>query len=306
MCEHRRVPTTSRKREPRVEAVPLAWEPNEGDDRGALTETQREAATALWALFDEYFLERAPKVSRFGRRRQTNKSALDKVLPVIDDQRRNQVLLLDGKRGSGKTALLITLFEQWRRLATGAEAEDGFAEVSDDKGRVIPLALLDLRSLPKHTSVLVHVAGALRRIVEHLDVDQRPSSPGMSPPADDGSFAEASRLWRRFLSATAAMEINSGRRSATLDPESFAEELHESEQDRLDLGELFGKLMDRVVARFSERERITPVFVLAIDDADMNPARLEECFEVLEGLRHPRVVFVLTGDSKLFLQGLKT
>lgn len=293
--------------EPRQEAIPLTWE---GDEQRSLTSTQREAAEHLWGLM-QFFLDRAQTRSRFHKDRHSSDGIGD-VLPAIDDKRRNQVLLIDGDRGSGKTALLITLLDAWNKAARGQVVSDGLERVADRNGRVVPIGLVDLRSLPNHTSLLVHISGLLRSLVEYLGI-HRPGDvrPAISPSR--GEASQASQDWQHFLTAVAATEQVIRRRSAELDPETFTEELHETEQDRLHVGERFGRLMDHLVAEFQvRRERETrrkdeaPVFVIAIDDADMNPARLGECFELFESFVHPRVVFVLTGWSKLLHATMQT
>gem|GEM_PF-4884463 len=293
---------------PRREATPLRW--NDNGNRDHLTGDQRDAARQLWALFQNYYLDEAPAQSRYGR---ASREGLHRVLPAIDDQRHNQTILIDGGRGSGKTALLITLIDGWNRRVRGEPDERGLAEVCDPDGRVVPIGLLDLRSLPNHVSLLIHVAGLLRSLVEELGIHRADPPPPTSPHAGKTSAAQVT--WQRFLAATASTEQSMRMRSAALDPESFAAELHETEQDRLHIGDQFSQLMDHIVSAYekrlrrdrghSEGPRDTPVFVIAIDDADMNPARLGECFELLDSFVHPRLVFILTGDEPLFLTGLR-
>ncbi|MFX8805482.1 hypothetical protein ABTM67_20120, partial [Acinetobacter baumannii] len=60
-------------------------------------------------------------------------------------------------------------------------------------------------------------------------------------------------------------------------------------------------LTDDYARAFGQR----PLFVIPIDDADMNPRRAVELVELLRNLWHPRVAFVLTGHSQLFLACLR-
>lgn len=290
----------SDKQPPRIEAVPLPWE--------RLTQAQQKAACQLWALFDGHYIENAESKSRYAGIHS------QRFLPAIAQKRRNQNILIDGPRGSGKTALLVTLIDAWNRTVRGEPIKEGFAGVCDTRGRVVPIALLDLRSLPNHSSLLVHISGVLRGLVKELDIACETPLLPTSPHHDDTDDAPQ-HAWQRFWMATAATEIQTRGRSTVLDPETFASELQESEEDRLHVGQLFGLVMDHVVAAFekqrqrdqgrSGKDGEAPVFVIAIDDADMNPARLAECFEILESFVHPRLVYILTGDSGLFTRTLR-
>ena len=112
-------------------------------------------------------------------------------LPRIDARRSNRVLLLDGGRGSGKTALLVTLFERWRtahiEIDTSVRekrAESGFA--ANPNGRIVPFGLLDLHPLPPSTNLLFHVIGRFEQIVEWVE-----------GPADD--MKQKIRRWRQRM-----------------------------------------------------------------------------------------------------------
>jgi len=303
---------------PRREAVPLRW-PSEGEDsfddpRPVLTEPQIGAAKQLWRAFEDYYLERAPTRS-YAHPDRCQREGLHAVVPAIDDRRRNQVLLLDGGRGTGKTALLITLIDTWNRALRGDPAlqskgrDASLAQLCDLDGRVVPVALLDLRALPRKTSLLVHMSGQLKALVNEFGIATTPTAPAISPlrTKDDA----ARRAWRDFLTATASTEHYMRKRSAELDPESFAAELHDTEQDRSQLNARFRDLVDHLVEAFEARRKRergvaqAPVFVIAIDDADMSPERTAECFELLNGFVHPRLVFVLTGETDLFMHSLR-
>ncbi|MCA9686348.1 MAG: hypothetical protein KC457_29545, partial [Myxococcales bacterium] len=227
--------------EARPEATPMAWE--------SLTDRQRSAAARVWALLRDMLQSKTVR-SRYHR---GECGQLDRIFPAIAQERHNVTIMIDGARGSGKTSLLVSLLNQWNqsaRKATGARAKseeraESFADLSDPEGRLVPIGLFDLRNLPPTTSLTMHVASLLYQLVRLAEtqggslVDPLGPSMAKTPPA---------RLaWQRFVQAAAALELRFQERGEHLDPETFAIELSDAEQDRLDLHERFCRLMDSLV-----------------------------------------------------------
>src|SRR5262245_38771441 len=81
----------------RAEAFPLPWE--------ALTDHQKEAVTNVAQLFGELAEQSWEPPQKQG--------AFDRFLVRLDADRRNHVALIEGERGIGKTAVLLTLLRAW-------------------------------------------------------------------------------------------------------------------------------------------------------------------------------------------------
>ncbi len=231
-------------------------------------------------------------------------------LPRIDAKRSNRVLLLDGGRGSGKTALLVTLFERWRdahleddSTARTRRAESGLGV--NPQGRIVPFGLLDLHPLPPSTNLLFHIIGRFERLVEWIDGDARSEKDPAAWLLTAQDERESRTRWRSLLTAVVAgWDSNVAARAARLDLEAYAVELEEAERQRLNLVDAFAAFIDALVKDFSRKRNLKdqepPLFVLGIDDADMNPERSVELLETVRMLWHPRVAFLLTGCSQLF------
>ncbi|MFO0547144.1 MAG: hypothetical protein U0271_02085 [Polyangiaceae bacterium] len=97
-------------------------------------------------------------------------------------------------------------------------------------------------------------------------------------------------------------------RCARPDTDARAVELEEAERQRLNLVDTFASFVDALAEDYARKQRFEkaklPLFVLAVDDADTDAGRAVELLETVRMLWHPRVAFVLSGDSKLFLQTL--
>lgn len=237
-------------------------------------------------------------------------------LPRLDRARGSRVLLIDGGRGSGKTALLLSILAFWRRpFEDGVASKDDTApdlpadvNANDFRGRIVPIGLLDLHPIAPSTNLLFHVVGRFARVVEWMEGDNIDGQPKEPPPWHLGVEAEikSRKKWQSLLRAVAAAwDGNADQRRGRMDLDALAADVEEAERQRLDLVSAFTEFIHQLVADFCKHRRLDPtssppLFVLAIDDADMNPRRSVELLDMMRMLWHPRVAFVLTGDSDLF------
>jgi hypothetical protein len=204
-------------------------------------------------------------------------------------------------------------------------------------GSIIPVGLLDLHPLPPSTNLLFHIIGRFERVVEWLEGDSRAErrSAAWQFQGAEGELKSRTR-WQSLLRAVAAgWDGNAKARWSRLDLEAYTLELEETERQRLNLVDTFAGFIDALASDFQswrlgggrpgqvvrderdpagdvlDRRRAgdhnkekAPLFVLAVDDADMNPERSVELLDTVRMLWHPRVAFILTGDSELFVLGL--
>lgn len=241
-------------------------------------------------------------------------------LPSLDADRRANVLLIDGARGTGKTTVLLTLLRMWADALTAAETQE-HASIDDEmtrrvlkERRVIPLGILDMQPLTGRPALLLQLAGRLYRVADYLQPSVTNSADrGLCgddlPRMMDEDLPASVRAWRQFARAVAiGQEDDPRKRQAQANPEDFALELEQSERQRMHIGERWRKFVDALLADMKASKNSPrpvpggddPCFVIPIDDADMNPDRGIELLELLRSIWHPRVVYLLTGDSKLF------
>lgn len=267
------------RRQPRAESRPLAPEELTGAQKRALKGIGEYVATIA---------ENEPQESAVGQ-------PWSSFVPPIDSGRSNHVFLIDGARGSGKSAVLVTLLKEWSdALGDGGEQA------------IVPIGLIDLHPMDPGTHLMVHVVGQFKRLVETLQGEQPGGGQRLWQPGEE---LAGQRAWRRFVRiAAAAWESGFERRKQKLGPEEYAFELEERERERLNIDRAFRDFVDALVAdylKWAPSCGKRPTFVIGIDDADMNTRRARELLDLLRALWHPRVVFVLTGDSGLFLDILR-
>src|SRR5262249_44812102 len=81
-------------------------------------------------------------------------------------------------------------------------------------------------------------------------------------------------------------------RRARLDPHAYAAEVLQAESDRLSLNEKLGKVLDDLARLFD----FDPLFVLPVDDFDLNPARSVELLRIIRAISVPRLFSLVLGD----------
>lgn len=284
---------------PRQEAVPFGWQKLSKDQQDIVRDMHRWLAGFM------------SKNSASGD--SDGKKDNGDFLPRIELERESNVLLIDGGRGTGKTSVFLTLLQTWRDALDPSSArlpaieDDEIAPVVQQR-RIIPLDILDMQPLSGHPTLLLQLAGRLYRVARRLATNADEQTPEYPQRAGD-AFPPSLQKWRELARVVAiAQEDDPHLRRSQNNPEDFAIELESAERQRAYLGERWHDFVDtlwRDVKDYADRLRplslgSDPVFIVPIDDADMNPERGVELLELLRSLWHPRVVFLLTGDAGLF------
>lgn len=287
--------------EPRQESIPYAWE--------RLTDEQQEVVRRVRRLVAT-MASMESTMPDHGNGEKSKSRLPD--FARLDPDKRNRVILISGQRGAGKTSALLHLVDEWNQrwrsqVDEPARAKWNPNELLDDVG-VVPLRLIDLYPIPPATHLLMHIVEVIAAAIpDPISV--------RSERRERSLYAEAVPLvsrqrWRTLVRAVATgWDQNSSQsRRSRLDPEAYAYELEEAERERLELHPTHGAFagfIDALCDDFREHRGFPkgqrkPLFVLGIDDADMNPQRAQELLQVLQLLVHPRLVFVLTGERGLF------
>lgn len=246
----------------------------------------------------------------------TEPASLTAQRPHLDRLRRNRVVLIDGARGSGKTALLVTLLDALKKRCAdrkepwppGLEKELSWEE---PKKLVVPVDLIDLAPLPPTTNVLMHCVRRLDWVIRELEKNCGASSSSTAAAWHRGQAEDlpSRKAWKTLVRAiTLGWDSRLSDRVERQDLESYARELEDAERQRDCLGELVSGLMKALTEDYrqsrsgqSHVEKDTELlFLFAIDDADMNPERTQELLKAVSLLYHPSLAFLLTGDSPLF------
>ncbi|MFT3768047.1 MAG: hypothetical protein QM820_21570 [Minicystis sp.] len=227
---------------------------------------------------------------------EKDKPGFGRFLPRVEKPRDNHVVLIDGARGSGKTSVLLSLLRHWRRAAQSG-------------GLVIPVGLLDLEPMKKPASLILHLTGSLFRVVDAMGEPQenRKRARWEAPATPRSSARDA---WQVFVRTVAVgWDANIALRAGNVDVETYVAEIEQAEQERLDVQSAFTAFMDALVEEYRDWAGLAdgqrPLFVVSIDDADMNAERNLDVLRLLRTFWHERLVFLVTGDSDLFARTLR-
>jgi hypothetical protein len=276
----------------------------------------------LMVVFEiERRLREATKLTEGQESSRVSEQSLREVEYLADAvDRYPRVLLLDGGRGTGKTSILLTLAKRWRVAAglyDGDKAdpesdlvtriqrlraihpwipEDG---ASPNYVRVVPI--LDFDPLPAEMPLIAGIIQAWRPLAERYDL---PSKRDDTCDDDNDTLLD---LWHKLFRVAAvgwtAIPKHRGLIEQVLDQE-------EQVRDWQRLDRQWRDFVDTAIRRgqcLSDRDRLTgsPVFVIMIDDVDLQVGRIRELLPALRMLYHPRVFFLVAADRRHMIDMLK-
>jgi hypothetical protein len=228
----------------------------------------------------------------------------------LDDERRAEILFLSAERGMGKTTLMLSLM---RATTSSPDKKEAFssagvpdlAEMLDRlRGRVVWLQPLEMDTLPRQTNLMAAILARIEEGIERLGL--RPVSPELPEQVDargDDLFDERDDVMldlRRFQADVAiGWDGNLEARSGSMDADPYATEVLRREKGKLKLRDRFAGLLERLSERTVARAVKSPLFVLPVDDFDLNPSRCAELLRLLHLLSSPRLVSFILGDVRV-------
>lgn len=201
----------------------------------------------------------------------------------LEHERFQRLLLLDGERGTGKTALLLSLVADW-------QAEQKLAGV-------LPIGILDFDPMPEGVGTYPWLLTAFRPWARFLDQKRKPAEPGCRPfnslsTAFDEVYRNALLGWNRLDGGVSRDERVADAREA----DAGWAHLREGWTDFVNL--LFGAALDAgIVAEDG-------LFMLGVDDLDLNERNVRDLLGALRLLSHPRVAVIMTGHRRRLEQVL--
>jgi hypothetical protein len=283
-----------------------------------------EAQPMNFAHFSWSQVEAAKQIARalLGAYNQSNEE-------LEGGNQRNQILMISGGKGAGKTTLVLSL-RQWymdlhslkhdttalkeAHLVHETPAAKQYEQYGKDihtliqecKNKVIWLDTLSLDPLHRGTNLVAAIfARITHAMARNNDRDQL--NRGILDPvsATDRAFHELGSL---KSDAVLALEGNLESRAAGMDTESYAIAATESERKKQETATRLNKVLRRLLEGSKVNKELSKgLFVLPIDDMDSCPERAVEMLKLAYSLSVPRLAFVFLGsidvtDQILFYQ----
>jgi hypothetical protein len=239
-----------------------------------------------------------------------------------DAVRRSRSAFVIGGRGTGKTTVLDTLRRdsQPRTLRDekpapvrpelderGRQRQQGWAAQRQDllqqiRGRVVWLETLDMEPLPPETNLLASILVRLEAAAkgfggESAAATRKPRlTRGLIEPSSEyhSALLELQRLQN---DVALAWEGNLRERRGSLDPDAYAVEVMRVETSRLSLNSKFDDTLRKLAQNvFRSRDVDDVLFILPVDDFDLNPPICLDLLRLLRLISIPRLFTIALGD----------
>ena len=129
---------------------------------------------------------------------------------------------------------------------------------------------------------------------------QRSNYSGLLDPSRDYHDV-MQELYQLQNNVALSWDGNLNERAAQLDPDSYALETMRIERARLNLNPNVKKILDSIASAISQssNDKKNPLFILPIDDFDLNPVACLELLRILRMLSVPRLFTLMLGDLEV-------
>jgi len=229
----------------------------------------------------------------------------------LDEDRSSRIALLSGDRGTGKTSVLLSL-KKLCEPGPQLKLEDcprlSMTDLYELRDRVIWLEPIDMEPLAESTNLLAAILARIEDAAPHGptsagdDTGGRRAYAGLLEPAA-GYHETLIDLQRLSADVALAWEGNLVGRGAHLDPDNYAIEVMRAEAARLSLSRRLRKVLEAVAEKAftprSHRQPAGPLFVLPVDDFDLNPLRCLDLLRLLRMISIPRLFALVVGDVRV-------
>ena len=235
-------------------------------------------------------------------------------LPWLNYDKCSQLAFIDGKRGTGKSTLMATLVsllsgdvfsDLSETIATGNKNKEEVCKLAKSLAKsIIILEPLDMEPLPAGTPILAAILARLERSVQHYCGDSR-SRGLLDSDLDDNR--EVIRFQQFKAKIARALDSNLAARKSSLDREQYGQAVIEQEDDRLELIANLTEVLthlSKAIGNFAKQggsssDEPNHLFLVPVDDVDLNPERCLELLRLLRTYSPPQMFFLLMGQFDL-------
>lgn len=298
-------PAARRRRQLRTEARPAPFDRLDHTQRDAYLQILQHISAAL------------PPLESHDRHEDTSSIRL----PWLSMDRQSRLVFLSGARGTGKTTLLLSIAHdihaaRLRRLADPARHGDADVQqiqqawtqakdyLSELGSRIVWMEHLDMEPMTDSENMLAAILARIEDAVtvhfggmdEPGETSRRPALLSPSPEFHKGLL----KLKKLQADVGMAWDGNLSARAGRLDPDAYALEVMRAENARLRLNQRLTEALDAIANRIPRNSDIDePLFVLSIDDFDINPAICLPLLRLLRLISVPRLFIIVLGDIEI-------
>ena len=220
-----------------------------------------------------------------------------------EGNRRNNVIMIDGVRGAGKTSLLNTLLKGWHcpTFFKPVEKEKEFQKMNEIIRALDPI---DFDPLPPELPIYNWIIQAFHPLVRRVGGETAPS---FTEPPEHEDIDDTLSGKYRALHHAAAVGWTTGllRQELERDGDEFLLWQSAQQLNWQNLASKWRQFLDHLLRELEDASRTDPneklprggIIVLPIDDLDLQAERTRELLLAIRVLRHDRLVYILTGDT---------
>lgn len=216
---------------------------------------------------------------------------------VIDVVRASRIAFLSGRRGSGKSTVLLSLMHMLDRGSEPKDTSELARRVDKLRDRIVLLEPLDMEPLAEGANLLE----AILQRIEVATFNMMPP-PGCTdrPRPSDPLATSLQKLRALQQDVGMAWGGNLLQRGSALDPEAYAIDVARAEHARLGINARLAEALDALARMLTETSKYKdPIFLLPVDDFDLNPLRCVELLQLLRMVSVPRLFAVICGDVEV-------
>jgi len=231
--------------------------------------------------------------------------------PWLDQRSATRMAFLHGHRGMGKTTLMLSVHRacfHWDDTEYPTDLADLVAAVRKMRARTVWLEPIAMEPLPSSANLLAALLARIERAVQNDNSQRRedagePTGRGLGGAFTLMSDQERALLQLQRLQTDVAVpwDGNLSVRGGQLDPDTYAVELLRAERSRLSLKHELSVSLDALAAAFypAAAPVSNPLFILPVDDVDLDPLRCLEMLKLLRLVPVPRLFGLVLGNIRI-------
>lgn len=263
-----------------------------------LTEEELEILRGINDLLEQVQQHSIPSRTERGSRKEI-------LWANPEGNRRNNVIMIDGVRGAGKTSLLHTLLKGWscpEFFKPIEQQEEAFQKMNQIVRALKPI---DFDPLPPDLPIYNWIIQAFDPLVRGVGGK---SGLEFTEPPENEEISDTLIGKYRALHHTAAVGWTTGllRKTIERDEDEFLLWQNAQQLNWQKLASKWRRFLDHLLRELEDASRIDPneklppggIIVLPIDDLDLQTERTRELLLAIRVLRHDRLAYILTGDTE--------
>ncbi len=273
----------------RREAYPLTWQMQ--------TQSQKKAFEGIIRLLFNH-------MQRVDRTHATLRCEDMKTTPNwLASNRYSQIAFLGGGRGTGKSTLLSTLVKGTSDSQLTKELPQEFFHLQRQlaylQSRLIWLEPIDMEPHPVDMNLIPSILIRIQHIAQEMLSNENHDVCNSDHEFDSERESPAIRKLKDLnhsLSQVWCGNLENRKSALTLD--SYSSEIMSVERSRLELNQRLTKALNGLAETISKKRGLTetPIFILPLDDFDLNPTTCTKVLTTLRMISTPRLFTLVLGD----------